>query len=258
MWSILRRRKPARLSFFHVLHLWYIYSSLSGSRGGSRGSLGSISTLGSGSSLRSLCGLLNLRALVLDDVGILLLLPPSGTSPLRVVPRTSIAVLTASFAHTLATELLGEVLSGDLLEELTLVSRTENVDLGDGDGIEPALDNTPNGGETPRGVDHVQLAETLGVVVLGDDRGLSDVRVNLGNLGDGNALEIHDGAACLEEVAGLAGAGRKTGIGDALVLDSEVQEHAISAGDLVHGGQINTTKGLDVDGSSILYEERKH
>jgi hypothetical protein len=224
---------------------------LESSRG--RGSLSSISALGDRSSLGSLSRLLNLRALVLNDIAILLLLPPSGTGPLGLVPRTGIAVLTAGLALTLAAELLREVLSRNLLEKLTLVAGAEDVNLGDGDRVEPALDDAPNGGEAPRSVDHVQLAQTLGVVVLGDDRGLLDVGVDLGDLADGNTLEIHDSAACLEEVASLAGASRKTGIGDALVLDSQVGKHALSGGDLVHGVQVDTAKSLDVDGSTILY-----
>jgi hypothetical protein len=57
-------------------------------------------------------------------------------------------------------------------------------------------------------------------------------------------------------VASLAGAGRETGIGDALVLDSQVGKHALSGGDLVHGVQVDTAKSLDVDGSAILYTRK--
>ena len=173
------------------------------------------------------------------------------------MPRSGIAVRTATLALALATEILGEVLSRNLLEELALVAGSEDVDLGNGDGVEPALDDAPNGRETPRGVDHIQLAEALGVVVLGDNGGLLDIGVNLGNLADRDTLEVHDSAACLEEVAGLAGASGKTGIGDALVLDSKVGKHALSGSDLVHSVQVDTAKSLDVDRSAILCRKKK-
>jgi hypothetical protein len=233
---------PSRLSSYH----------LSSSRGGSRSCLSSVSTLSNRSSLGGLCGLLDLRALVLNDLGILLLLPPSRAGKLGLMPRTSVAVLTATLTLALTAEGLGKVLGRDLLEKLALVSGSEDVDLGNGDGVQIALDNAPDSRETPRGVDDIQLAETLGVVVLGDDGSLLDVGVNLRNLADGDTLEVHNSAACLEEVTSLAGASGKTGIGNALVLDSKVLKHTISGGDLVHSVQVDTAKSLDVDWSAIL------
>lgn len=55
----------------------------------------------------------------------------------------------------------------------------------------------------------------------------------------------------------LAGAGRETGVGDALVLDSKVLKHTLGGGDLVHGSQVNAAEGLDVDGSAILQVKKK-
>lgn len=173
------------------------------------------------------------------------------------MPRTSVAVLTATLTLALTAEGLGKVLGRDLLKKLTLISGSENVDLGNGDGVQPALNDAPDSGETPRGVDHIQLAKALGVVVLRDDGSLLDVGVDLGNLADGDTLEVHDSAACLEEVTGLAGASGKTRIGDALVLDSKVGKHTLGGGDLVHSVQVDTAKSLDVDGSAILYREKK-
>lgn len=201
--------------------------------------------------------LLNLSGLVLDrgvsSWGCLLLdLALRRLGPLSLAPRASIAVLAATRALAGTAELLGEVLGRDLLEDLRLVTAAKDVDLLHGDGVEPALDNTPDGGEAPGGVDKVHLAETLGVVVLGDDGGLADVGVDLGNTGDGDALEVDDRAAGLEEVTGFAGAGGETGVGDALVLDGEVVEHTLAGGDLVHGSQVDTAEGLDVDWAAIL------
>lgn len=168
------------------------------------------------------------------------------------MPRASIAVLAAALAGAGAAKLLGDVLGGDVLQQLALVAAAEDVDLLDGDGVQPALDNAPHGREAPGSVDEEQLAQTLGVVVLGDDRGLADVRVHLGNLGQGDALEVHDGAARLEEVAGLAGAGGQTGVSHALVFDGKVGKHAVGGRDLVHGVQVNAAEGLDVNGAAIL------
>lgn len=168
------------------------------------------------------------------------------------MPWASIAVLAATLAGAGAAKLLGDVLGGDVLQQLALVAAAEDVDLLDGDGVQPALDNAPHGREAPGSVDEEQLAQTLGVVVLGDDRGLADVRVHLGNLGQGDALEVHDGAARLEEVAGLAGAGGQTGVSHTLVFDGKIGEHAVGGRDLVHGIQVNAAEGLDVNGAAIL------
>lgn len=118
--------------------------------------------------------------------------------------------------------------------------------------IKPRLHDPPDGAEAPRSVDQIQTTEAFGVVVLAQDAGLLDIVEHLGRLGDADALEIHDGAARLEEDARLAGAGREAGVGDALVLDREVGQHALGRGDLVHGCEINVAELLDVDGPAIL------
>lgn len=142
-------------------------AALSGSRG--RGRLGvAFHNRLSNAGLAS--GHLNLGALVLDDI-VGLLFPLGGLGPLGVVPWAGVRVLTAARALAGAAKGLGEVLGGNLLEEFRLVATTEDVDLLDGDGVEPALDDAPDGGEAPGGVDDVQLAEALRVVVLGDDGG---------------------------------------------------------------------------------------
>lgn len=126
------------------------------------------------------------------------------------------------------------------------------MDLGNSDGIQPALDDAPDGRESPRGVDQVELTQALGVVVLRDDGDLADVVVDRGDLGQCDALEIHDAAAGFKQGAGLARAGRETRVRDTLILDGQVREHALSGGDLVHGVQVNSTESLNVQRTAIL------
>lgn len=181
-----------------------------------------------------------------------LLLPLGGTSPLLLAPGAHIAHVAAAGALAGAAELLGEVLGRDLGEQLLGVAAAEDVDLGDGDGVEPGLDDVPDGAEAPGRVDEVELAETLGVVVLRERRGLLDVAEDRGRLGQTDALEIHDGAAGFEAGAGLARARGQARIGEALVLDGKVGKHALGCCDLVHGVQVDLAELLDVDGATIL------
>lgn len=168
------------------------------------------------------------------------------------MPGTIVAQSAGAGALAGTAQSLGQVLGRHLSEQLLLVARAQNVNLLDGDGVEPALDGVPYTAEAPGGVDQVHLTQTLGVVVLRHGRCLLDVRVHLGNLGDTDALEVHDGAASLEELAGLARAGGQTRVGEALVLNGEVGQHALGRGDLVHRGQVDATHLLNIDRTTIL------
>lgn len=126
------------------------------------------------------------------------------------------------------------------------------MDLVDGDGVEEALDDAEDAAEAPGGIDQVQLAQTLGVVVLRDFGCLAHVAVHGGDAGDTDALQVHNGAAGLEQLAGLAGACGETRIGQLLVLGDEVLQHALAGGDLVHGVEVDLAQLLDVDGTAIL------
>jgi len=199
-----------------------------------------------------------IRLLPLDhllplSLGVRLLRPLRLTRKLRLSPWTSIAELATAGTIAGATEPLWQVLRRDLVQQLLLVSAAEDMDLVDGDGVQEALDDAEDGAEAPGRVDQVQLAEALGVVVLGHGGGLADVRVDGGHLGDADALEVHDGAARLEELAGLARAGRQAWVGYLLVLDGEVLQHALSGRDLVHGGQVDVAHLLDIDWAAILW-----
>lgn len=213
------------------------------------------------STLLTLSVLLLVAGILILDDGLLVLLLGSGSGPggrarpLSLLPGTHIGQLTAALALASTAELLGEVLGGDLGKELLLVAGAEDVDLVNGDRVEEALDDGEDAAEAPGGVDDVQLAETLGVVVLRDLGGLADVAVDGGDAGDADALQVHDGAAGLEELAGLAGAGGQTGVGHLLVLGDEVLQHALGGGDLVHGIEVDLAQLLDVDGTAILWVE---
>jgi hypothetical protein len=216
-------------------------------------------SLGSDSSNGTLLGR-DRTTLILDggiSSGSGLVGPLGRLSPFRVLPRPSIAHLAAARALTLATKLLGQVLGRDLAQQLLLVSGSEDVDLLDGDGIEPALDHAPDTAETPGGVDDVEPAQTLGVVVLAEVAGGADVAVDLAGLADADALEVHDGAAGLQQGAGFAAAGWQAWVGYALVLDGQVHEHAFLGRDLVHGCQVDATELLDVDWSAVLFRVSK-
>lgn len=158
-------------------------------------------------------------------------------------------------ASTCTTELNRQVLSGDLGEQFLLVTAAEDVDLANGHGVKEALDGTESRAEAPGSVDEVKLAKTLGVVVLRDVGGLLDVSVDGGNAGDTNALEIHNCAAGLEQLAGLARACGQTGVGQLLVFGNQVLQHTVGSGDFVHLVQVDLAELLDVDGAAILLDK---
>ena len=184
---------------------------------------------------------------------ITLLCPLGLLDPLRVLPWASIAQRAASRAVARATESLGQVLGRDLCEQLCLVSGAQDVDLGAGNGVEELLDNAEDTGEAPGRVDDVHLSETLGVVVLGDGGDSLQVAIDGCCLGDTDALQVQDGAGCLEEVAGLARAGGQTGVGHLLVLADEVLYHALLAGNLAEGSEVDLAELLNVYGAAILW-----
>ena len=63
------------------------------------------------------------------------------------VPRSCIAQAAAAGARALASEVGGQVFGRDLLEQFRLVAFPQDGDFGDGDLVEPGLDEGPDGGE---------------------------------------------------------------------------------------------------------------
>jgi len=68
------------------------------------------------------------------------------------------------------------------------------VNLGDSDGVEELLNHAEHAGEAPGSVDDVKLAQSLGIVVLGDGRGLLEVSVGAAHHAEADTLEVHDRA----------------------------------------------------------------
>jgi hypothetical protein len=215
----------------------------------SSGALGTGSRCASGGNVGTGCGWGHSR--VVDSI-VALLCPPGLLDPLRVLPWASVAQRTATRAVTGTTEFLRQVLGGNLCEQLCLVSRAQDVNLGAGDRVEELLDHAEDTRETPRRVDDVHLTETLGVVVLRDGRNSLQVAVDRCRLGNTDALQIEDGARGLEEVASLARASGQTRIGHLLVLADEVLNHALLAGDLANGGKVDVAKLLNVQRATVL------
>ena len=69
----------------------------------------------------------------------------SGLSPLGVPPGAAIAKLAAALTLAGAAEDLGQVLCGDVVQQVLVVVGAQEVDLVDGDGVQPALDDAEDG-----------------------------------------------------------------------------------------------------------------
>lgn len=158
------------------------------------------------------------------------------------VPRACVGEGATALAVTLSTEACGQILGGDLLKKLVLVLVTKNLDLFDSDGVEPALDDGPDGGEDVRRVDNVELAHGLGIVVLTDVGGLLNVGRDLPELRDTDVLEIHDGARSLDELALVSRADGETLSLELFVLDNKLLDLAFWGGsvELEGHGQYQT------------------
>lgn len=168
------------------------------------------------------------------------------------VPGTGVGEGASTRAVALPAERLGEVFGGDLLEEFVLVLVTEDLDFFDGDGVEPALDDGPYGGEDVRSVDDVELAHGLWVVVLADVGGLLYVGGYLPEGGDADVLEVHDGARGFDELAAVGGADGETLALELFVLDDEFLDLAFWGGDLVERPEVEFAELLDVDGATVV------
>lgn len=199
------------------------------------------------------------RVFIFHDILFLLRQSPLGRlGPLGLLPGTHIAELTASSALAGTAEFNGEVFGRDLLQQFLPVAGPKDVDLLHGDGVEESLDDVEHAAETPGGIDQVQLAQALGVVVLRDGGSLTHVSVHGGDACDADAFQIHDAAAGLEQLAGLTRASGQPGVRELLILAHEVLQHALGGCDLVHGVEIDLAQLLNVDRASILSGKSIH
>jgi hypothetical protein len=190
--------------------------------------------------------------------GVAPLSPLGLLDPLLIAPWTRIAQRATTGAVARSAKLLRQVLSWDLSKELLLVSAAKNMDFGAGNGVKELLDHAEDTREAPGGVDDVHLTESLRVVVLTDGRDSLQIAVDGGGLGNTDALEVHDCARSLEQVARLAGACGQTRVGHLLVLADEVLDHTLLAGDLLEGGEVDLAELLDVEGAAILQNPGQH
>ncbi len=85
------------------------------------------------------------------------------------IPRASITQRTATIAtFAESAKFLGQVLARNLCKKFVLVVAPDNINLVDGDLVQPGLDQPPNGVECPGRVDDVEFAHGLGITVLTD------------------------------------------------------------------------------------------
>ena len=168
------------------------------------------------------------------------------------LPRAGIAERAATRAVAGTTEVFGEVLHGDLSEKLVLIGGADDVDLGDGNFVEPTLDDVPDGREGPRCVDDVELAHRLRVAVLADRRRLENVILDAVEVGERHAREVEDRARRLDRVARRARACGEAVAQAALVLPHEPLQLTVDGGEGVQSLDVEFSKTLDVYWPPVL------
>lgn len=134
------------------------------------------------------CGISNKNSLLLVHVA-------------GILPWARLACFASTGALASTAKKNGQVGRIDILEDLVLVVAAENDNLLDSDLVQEGLDHAPDRGEHHGGVDDVHLAHHLGVVVLGNGRGTLDEAKGVGELANGDTLEVENGAALLDVTA---------------------------------------------------------
>ena len=171
------------------------------------------------------------------------------------VPRARIAHGAATRALALATELLWQVLRRDLFEQLreVVLLAAEDLNLRDGGRVEPGLDDVPGAGESPGGVDDVELAHRLRVAVLADAGRLEDVVLDLEERHERDVVQIEDRARGLDRVPDHLRACGESLVQELLVFVDEPLQLALWVRDLVERFNIEKTETLDVDRAALLW-----
>ena len=171
---------------------------------------------------------------------------------LLVLPGTRIAQAAPAGALARPAKVLGEVLCGDLREELFLVRAADDLDLAYGDFVEPGLDDGPDGAERPGRVDDVELAHDLRVAVLADRGRLEDVVLDAVKIGQRHALQVQDRAERLDGVPDRApGRGHALARGPLVLADQPVQQPLLRR-DRVQRLDVQLSELLNVNRSSVL------
>lgn len=148
--------------------------------------------------LRFLCFLLNRlnllnRLVLLNRPTLLDRLVPPGTCIAHAAPARALALASPA-------KFLGQVLRGDLCEELVLVRAAQDIDLVDGNLVEKVLDHGIHSVERPWRVDDVKLAHDLWIAVLSDLRRRHDVVLHAVEVGQRDVLQVQDRAEGLHGV----------------------------------------------------------
>jgi hypothetical protein len=112
----------------------------------------------------------------------------------------------------------------------------------------PIVSASPSVPDTP-----IRLERT-GVVVLGNAAGLLDERLDVPELGDGDAGEVHDGAGRVDDeaVGAHGGADGEAVAEEALVLDDEALDLPLGRRDGVELLDVDLAELLDVDRPAVL------
>lgn len=147
--------------------------------------------------------------------------PTQVTLGLGGIPRARIAQRAPAGAVAPPSKLFRQVLQGDLLLDGLQIVRAQDIDLGNGRLVEPALDDTPDGLKRPGSVDDVELAHRLRVAVLTDARGGGDVVLDAVEVAQGDVLEVEDRARRLDGVPDRLGTRGQPLVEELLVLVHE-------------------------------------
>ena len=116
----------------------------------------------------------------------------SSRRGLRLVPWASIAERAPTRAFAGSSKFFREILLWNLFKELRLT--IANIDLADGDLVEPWLNEPPDGAKPPWGIYDVEFAHAFGIVFLAYLGGLVDIILDCHKVGESDVVEIEDGA----------------------------------------------------------------
>ena len=127
-----------------------------------------------------------------------------------------------------------------------------DVNLGDGDFIQPPLDKVPNSRKTPRSINDVKFAHGFRVTILSDCGCFGDIVSYFVELPQADTLQVEDGARCLYQLALDKAAGRESFEGASLVFRDQLFQEAFLCSDSIKSLDIYVAESLYVNGSTIL------
>ena len=81
-----------------------------------------------------------------------------------------------------------------MLQQLRLVPASQDLDLANGDLIQPGLDQSPNGREQIGSVDDVEFTHALWVPILANGRSLANIVLDADEVAERDVFEVKNGA----------------------------------------------------------------